>query len=86
MPKGTTYTSRGSTGRTEPQNLKEKLAMEQVQADPLNGAKRLPVTMTDPRWPAKEGWRKMASNVNGVEIHFVYNILLDLADDFKFKD
>lgn len=80
-----TYTSRGSTGRTAPQNLKEKLAMEQVQADPLNGAKQLPITMTDPRWPAIDGWVKMASNVNGVEIHFLYNTVIHVFDDFKFK-
>ncbi len=79
------YTSRGSTGRTTPQNLKEKLAMEQVKANPLDGAKQLPITMTDPRWPSTEGWVKMASNVNGVEIHFVYNTIIQVFDDFKFK-
>lgn len=79
------YTSRGSTGRTMPQNLKEKLAMEQVQASPLDGAKQLPTIMSDPRWPASEGWVKMASHVNGVEIHFVYNTIIQLFDDFKFK-
>ena len=79
------YTSRGSTGRTAPQNLKEKLAMEQVQANPLDGAKQLPIVMTDSRWLATEGWIKMASNVNGVEIHFVYNTVIKVFDDFKFK-
>ena len=79
------YTSRGSTGRTEPQNLKEKLAMEQVRADPLSNSTTIPIKMTDPRWPSTEGWVKKANNVNGVEIHFVYNEILYLFDDFKFK-
>ena len=79
------YTSRGSTGRTEPQNLLEKLAMEQVKANPLDNAKQISVSMTDPRWPATSGWVKMASNVNGVEIHFVHNKLTHYYDDFKFK-
>ena len=79
------YTSRGSTGRTTPLNLKEKLAMEQVMSDPLQNGKKIPIIMTDPKWPASEGWVKMASNVNGVEIHFVYNEILNVFDDFKFK-
>lgn len=32
---------------------------------------RLPFEMTDPRWPAADGWVKMSQNVNGVEIHYV---------------
>lgn len=79
------YVSRGSTGRIEPHNLKEKLAMDQVRANPLEGAMQLPIRMTDPRWPEAEGWVKMANNVNGVEIHFVYNNILQVVDDFKFK-
>ena len=77
--------SRGSTGRTEPRNLREKLAMEQVQSNPLEGAKELPIHMTDSRWPMSEGWVKMANNVNGIEIHFVYNKITHVCDDFKFK-
>ena len=78
--------SKGSTGRTKPKNLKEKLAMEQVKANPLDGAHQLTTKMTDPRWPASEGWVKMASNINGVEIHFVYNTIIQIFDDFKFKE
>ncbi len=79
------YRSRGSTGRKTPLNLREQLGMKQVQSNPLAGARRLPVPMTDPRWPAKEGWVKMANNVNGIEIHFVYNPIRGYFDDFKFK-
>ena len=81
---------RGSTGRTIPNNLKEQMAMHQVKSNPLKGASDLsksskPIIMTDPRWPASEGWVKMSNNANGVEIHFVYNKKMGAFDDFKFK-
>lgn len=49
------------------------------------------VVMTDKRWPANEGWIKKAQGVhlsNGtkIDIHYVYNEMLGLYDDFKFKD
>ena len=50
--------SRGSTGRTEPRNLREQLAMEQVKLNPTAG-KPLKITLNDARWPASEGWVKM---------------------------
>lgn len=64
--------------------------MHQVQSNPLSGAIDLSkleraVIMTDPRWPAAEGWIKMSNNVNGVEIHFLYNKYTGMFDDFKFK-
>ena len=81
---------RGNTGRTVPNSLDEQMAMHQVQSNPLDGAMdmsqaRKPVIMTDPRWPASEGWIKMSNNVNGIEIHFVYNKETGAFDDFKFK-
>jgi hypothetical protein len=78
---------RGSTGRTIPKNLNEQLAMKQVMSNP-NAGKPLPIKkgMTDPRWPAAEGWVKMSQNVNGVEIHYLKNIKTGAFDDFKFKD
>ena len=81
---------RGSTGRTIPKNLTEQLAMKEVMSNPdpnLNDGKILyrPI-MTDPRWPSEEGWVKVAKNVNGVEIHYVWNEKLNLFDDFKFKN
>jgi hypothetical protein len=72
-----------STGRTTPRNLTEKLAMEAVMSNP-NAGVVLPITMKDPRWPASEGWVKMAQNVNGVEIHYVHNTKTGLFADFKF--
>ena len=82
---------RGSTGRTIPNTLEEQMAMHQVMSNPLDGAVDLsqlaknPVIMTDPRWPASEGWVKMSNNANGMEIHFVYNKITGAFDDFKFK-
>jgi hypothetical protein len=74
-----------STGRTTPRNLKEQLAMEQAKANPRAGTPvPLRKGMTDPRWPGSEGWQKMAQNINGVEIHYVYNPVTGAAADFKF--
>jgi RHS repeat-associated protein len=73
----------GSTGRTEAASLAEQLAMQAARSDPAAG-RVLAVTMSDSRWPATEGWVKMAQNVNGVEIHYVFNTRTGLATDFKF--
>ncbi|MGW0252637.1 PA14 domain-containing protein [Nocardia goodfellowii] len=76
---------RGNTGRTEPADLKEQLAMEQVMSNP-NGRTILgPERMTDPRWPGTDGWVKQSQNVDGVEIHYVRNEYTGEVDDFKFK-
>jgi RHS repeat-associated protein len=78
---------KGSTGRTQPRNLDEKLAMKQAMSRPDEG---LPVPlrkgMTDKRWPGSEGWMKMRHSINGIEIHYVYNKVTKQVDDFKFKD
>jgi hypothetical protein len=73
-----------STGRTTPVNLTEQFAMKQAISNPQAGM-RVPITMSDPRWPAKDGWMKMRQNINGVEIHYVLNKLTGIAEDFKFK-
>ena len=79
---------RGSTGRTVPVNLKEQIAMKEVKSNPLKDATDLSASgkfvMNDARWPAGEGWVKMSKNVNGVEIHFLYNKIKHVFDDFKF--
>lgn len=64
--------------------------MHQVQSNPLEGAIKVPLEMTDPRWPASEGWVKMQSvvqNADGTKttIHYVYNEITGAFDDFKFK-
>lgn len=75
-----------STGRTAPANLKEKLAMEQVKADPAG--KKLPIEMSDTQnnLLAKDGWVKKAQNVNGVEVHYAENTITGEVTDFKVKD
>ena len=77
-----------STGRTEPKNLTEKLAMEEVKSNP-NGTTppRMPA-MSDTKngWLAKDGWVKRVQNVNGVEIHYIENTKTGVKTDFKFKD
>ena len=82
-------TSRGSTGRTEPANLKEKLAMEQAKSDPLAGEPLTDLKMNDPRWPCSEGRVKMQQIIptsqGSINIHYVYNKSLNMFDDFKFK-
>ena len=58
----TVYKSRGSTGRTIANNLKEQLAMKQVVSNPLSGAKKLTnIVMNDKRWPASD-------NVNDLSV------------------
>ena len=58
--------------------------MQEVISDPAEGTV-LPLSIGDPRWPASEGWVKMAQNVNGVEIHYVRNTNAGAVGDFKFK-
>ena len=58
--------------------------MKQAMSDPAAGL-QLPIKMTDPRWPASDGWVKMSQNVNGSEIHYDYNTATGEVDDFKFK-
>jgi filamentous hemagglutinin len=84
IAKGIVPLGRGSTGRTTPNSLGEKLSMEQAMSNPVAG-RQLPLPMTDPRWPKSEGWVKMAQNVNGVEVHYVRNTKTGQVDDFKFK-
>lgn len=77
----------GNTGRFVPNNLNEQLAMKEVLTDPLTNAKDLSqyFSMNDDRWLNEDGWVKMSKIVNGIEIHFVYNTITGLFDDFKFK-
>jgi hypothetical protein len=83
-----------SLGRHDPKNLFEQIAMKEVMSNPLEKAIDLskiskPILLNDKRWPCSEGWVKMqrvvvGSNGEKVTIHFVYNDILKLFDDFKF--
>ena len=78
---------RGSTGRTTANTQVEADSMKKVIGNPQNGfdLSKKGLNMTDPRWPASEGWVKMTQNVDKVEIHYVYNKITGAVDDFKFK-
>lgn len=74
-----------STGRFIAQNLKEKLAMAQIKADPSQGKVLKNIVMNDSRWLAKDGWIKKEAKVNGVTIHWNFNTKTGKTADFKFK-
>jgi len=81
-------TANPSKGSTLPRNLREQLAIEQAMSNPTAG-KVLAVPMTDPRWPASEGWVKMQQMIypSGapINVHYVYNKITGEMDDFKIK-
>jgi len=58
--------------------------LEEVASNPTVG-NQLNLEMTDSRWPAQDGWVKMARNVKGVEIHYVKNLISWVFGDFKVK-
>lgn len=74
----------GLTGRVEPANLTEQLAMTAVRSEPAGVVLRR-VSMTDARCPATEGWVKMQRIESGVNIHYVRNTVTGAVDDCKFK-
>jgi len=65
-----------STGRTVPNNLKEKLALEQVMAKPMGTTPPRMPSMSDTKnnLLAADGWVKRTQDVNGVEVHYLENI------------
>ena len=84
---------RGSTGRTEPKNLMEQMAYEAAKLDPFhpgegNTIRRVIDSIGDARWKGWEKWEIVIRSKEGakVTIHFVYDSVLDLFDDFKFKN
>ncbi len=72
-----------SRGGHQPETLSEQLAVEQAISNPQAG-RTLDIPITDSRWP-EEGWVKKAQNINGVEVHYVYNQNTGEIDDFKIK-
>jgi hypothetical protein len=76
-----------STGRTVPNSLKEKLAMEEVMAKPMGKTPpgMPPMSDTKNNLLAADGWVKRAQRVYDVEIHYVENTLTGQMVDFKFK-
>ena len=87
-PLGRGSTANLSKGTTLPRNLREQLAVEHVLSSPTSGS-QLPLRMTDPRWPAGDGWVKMQQVVQSggregpVNVHYVYNTVTGAIDDLK---
>ncbi|MDD2212467.1 MAG: pre-toxin TG domain-containing protein [Clostridia bacterium] len=84
---------KGSTGRTVANNLYEQLAMKEVMSNPLENAIKVPLKkgMADSRWLGTDGWTKMqrvitTSDGKNITIHFNYNEITGVFDDFKFKN
>lgn len=84
--------SKGSTanlskGTTLARRLREQLAIEQAMKDPGAGLELPRMKMTDPRWPAEQGWVKMAQRFDPgggeIEVHYVMNRITGAVDDFK---
>lgn len=82
----TLFESRGSTAKYQPSNLTEQLVLEEVKSNPT-GRPIDRITMSDPRWPASEGWVKAQvireTYYGNVVVHYVTNPGLRLFDDFK---
>ena len=81
---GYTYANRGNGvltgGGRVPANLVEETAIRQVASNPTIGDPIIK-QLGDPRW--QDGWVKMAQEVNGVVIHYLYNPVLRAIDDLK---
>ena len=83
--------SAGSTadlakGTTLARDLREQLAIEQAASNPTAGTK-LPINMTDPRWPGAQGWEKWQQIIkpggDPINTHYLYNPATGQMDDFK---
>jgi len=66
--------------------LREQLAIEQAAANPVAGTK-LPINMTDPRWPGAQGWEKWQQVIkpggDPINVHYLRNPVTGQIDDFK---
>ena len=73
-------------GTTLARNLREQLAIEQAMSRPAAG-QVLPIKMSDPRWPASDGWVKMQQMVKPggepINVHYLQNTVTGAVDDFK---
>ena len=81
--------NKGSTGRTVPQNLYEQIAMNATKNNPFGSGESIRVidSISDSRWQGWEKWQNLfRTNSNGnINIHFNFDPVRGLFDDFKFK-
>ena len=75
-----------STGRTEPANLQEKLAMESAKSNPSAG-KMILEELKDPRFPNyySKFQQTFDTAAGRIVIHYVGNKAINQFVDFKFK-
>ena len=75
-----------STGRTEPTNLQEKLAMESTKSNPAAG-KMIIEELKDTRFPGNFSKYQQTydTSVGKIVIHYVGNEATNNFIDFKFK-
>lgn len=84
---------RGSTGRTIPCDVIEEIAMDNTKRNPFdpgegNVARKIIESLNDERWKDWEKWEivyRTKYNRN-ITIHFSYDPINNLFDDFKFKN
>ena len=74
---------RGHTGRHTPETLAEKLALDEVISNPAAGRTVIATIGDTNRWP-EDGWAKKARNVEGKEIHYLFDERTGAIDDVKF--
>jgi hypothetical protein len=75
-----------STGRTTPQNLTEKLAMESAKSNPSAG-KVIISKLKDTRFPSdfSKFQQTFHTSKGKIVIHYVGNLAKKIFTDFKFK-
>ena len=75
-----------STGRSEPNNLNEQVAMNLTTSNPDKG-KVIISSLGDPRMPGWLGWQKYQIHFPDakITIHYVGNKYIPIYFDFKFK-
>ena len=74
-----------STGRSQPSNLNEQIAMKAARTNPQSG-KVIKETLKDPRLAGYAKYaRHYSTSKGGIEVHYVGNPETNTFDDFKFK-
>lgn len=83
---------KGSTGRTTPNDLIEEMVMDSTKKNPFdpgqgNTVRKVIDSLNDTRWKGWEKWEVVYRTDSGrtVTIHFSYDPVNNLFDDFKFK-
>ena len=84
---------KGSTGRTEPKDVSEQIAMNDAKKNPFENipgereVEKIIENLSDSRWKGWEKWQIVYRTNSGktITIHFSYDPKNGLFDDFKFK-